>query len=58
MREGDLYVQDHGDHVRDDDESDTDWPSRQCDPDEKVTEEIPVAAHEDNLDVSCPPRCA
>ena len=58
MREGDLYVQDHGNHVRDDDESDTNRPCRQCDPDKKVAEEVPVAAHEENFDMSCPPCCA
>ena len=55
--EGNLDVENHGDEVRDQDKANADWPCGECHPDKEVAEEIPVAAHEDKLDVTSPPGC-
>ena len=58
MRECDLYVQDHGDQVADEDEADADGPAGQRAPDEQVAEDEPVAPHEDDFHGARPPRGA
>lgn len=55
--EGDLDVENHSDEVRDQDKANANWPCGECHPDKEVAEEIPVAAHENKLDVTCPPGC-
>lgn len=47
--QGDLDVEQHGDHVRDEDESDSGVPIGQGLEDEEVTENEPVAGHADEF---------
>ena len=56
--QGDLDVQGHGGDVRHQHKGDAASPSGQGAPEEAVAEQEPVAAHEDNLGGSNPPRLA
>lgn len=58
VRQGDLDVEDDGDDVGSQDESNAVVPGGQCAPDEQVAENVPVAAHEGNFSRASPPRSA
>lgn len=58
VREGELDVQRHGDHVGDGDKGHAQLPGRQAAPDEHVAVQEPVARHEANLGRPDPPRRA
>lgn len=45
----------HGTHVRDEDESDADWPSWEGFPDQSVSEDGPVTSHEADFNPAGPP---
>jgi hypothetical protein len=51
----DLYVQDHGDEMREDDIANSNLPGGEINPAEEVAEEVPVAGHEDDLERARPP---
>lgn len=52
--ERDLHVQRHGDNVGDENEGYADGPGGECEPEESVAEEVPVAGHEEHLGGASP----
>lgn len=54
MAQRDLHVQQHGDTVRDEHESDAGGPVGQGAQDEAVSKESPVAGHESDFDEASP----
>jgi hypothetical protein len=58
MAQGDLDVQEHGDTMRDEDECDSDGPSRESAPEKSVAKDSPVSSHEKDLNRASPPSRA
>lgn len=58
MRQSDLNVKGHGDDVRDENKGNAGWPVGQGSPQEEVSEQEPVAAHEADFRRSNPPCLA
>lgn len=58
MRQSDLNVKGHGDDVRDENKGNASRPVGQGSPQEEISEDEPVAAHEADFRRSNPPRLA